>query len=388
MISTWRARVADPSEWFDVETLDRSRRYQHPLRRVRLARSLLQIATLGVFIALDLGERIPGALGAEGWIERLVVVVVSLQIVALLYDLPLDWWVDLVHDRRWGISTQTPKGFAVDQLKSLALSLVLSVLVAVPLFVILRGSELWWIWGWLLVSALSVVFGFLFPIVFAPIFNKFTPIEAGEVSARVDAIAERSGVRITGTYVLDESRRSNRDNAYVAGLGATRRVVLFDTLLQHPVEVVEQVVAHEIGHWRLRHLRCQIPLAVAATFAVFVVARLLTGALGIDPGSPASVPELLLIAQLGGLVVNLGLAYVSRVFERQADLQALELLGRPDRLIDMHRRIHVKNLADLDPSRWRRLLMSHPPVAERMELARSWQTEHADSSGSVHPRFT
>lgn len=388
MSSVWRAIGADPSEWFDAETLDRSRRYQRPLRRLRLARAVSGFTVLVLFIALDLAERIPDALGASGWIQRLVVVIVALQIVSLLYDVPLDVWLDLSHDKRWGISTQTPRGLVVDQLKSLVLSLVLSVLVAVPLFVILRGSELWWIWGWLLVSVLSIAFGFLFPIVLAPIFNKFTPIEAGEVSARVDAIAEKAGVRITGTYVIDESRRSNRDNAYVAGLGATRRVVLFDTLLQHPVEVIEQVVAHEIGHWRLRHLRRQIPLVIAATFAVFVFARLLTGAFSIDPGSPASVPQLLLIAQLGGLGVNFVLAYVSRAFERQADLQALELLGRPDRLIEMHRRIHVKNLADLDPSRWRRLLLSHPPVAERMALARTWGSGRAESSGPVHPTFT
>jgi STE24 endopeptidase len=266
----------------------------------------------------------------------------------------------------------------------------------VPVFALIRSTDAWWVWAWLLVSALSIVLGFLFPVVLAPIFNTFTRLEPGELSSRVDAVADKAGVRITGTYVVDESRRSRRDNAYVAGLGATRRVVLFDTLLEHPLEVVEQVVAHEIGHWRLHHLRRQLPLAVAATFVAFAFLRVLSGwdwlldSVGLDGGvgDPAALPLLLVGAQVGFALTSVISAFVSRAFERQADLQALELLGRPDDLIDMHRRVHVKNLADLEPGRVKRMLLSHPPAAERMAMAKEWSNGHAQTSPAVHRSFT
>jgi STE24 endopeptidase len=372
-LSTWRATPSRAADWFSADEIERSRRYQRPLRRLRLVRTGLGTAMLAGFLALQLGDRLPDALGADGWIARLTVVIVALQVLSLLCDGPLDWWVDLVHDREWGVSTQTRRGFVIDNVKSFALTTGLGVGVAVPLYAVIRATGAWWLWGWLLVSALSIVLGFLFPIVLAPIFNTFTPLAPGELSDRIDAIAARAGVRITGTYVVDESRRSTRDNAYVAGLGASRRVVLFDTLLGHPVETVEQVVAHEIGHWRLRHLRRQLPTTVLALLAVFVGARLVTGALDLDVGDPALLPALLLLAQAGGALATVVTSYVSRAFERQADLQALELLGQPDALIDMHRRVHVKNLADLEPGRLQRLVRSHPPAAERMAFARAWR---------------
>jgi STE24 endopeptidase len=344
------------------------------LRRVRAVRVALGIAMLGVFIAFDLGTKVPDAVGADGWVARLAVVIVTLQLLALLYDVPLDWWVDLVHDREWGISTQTRRGFVVDNVKSFALTTVLGVAVGIPLFAVLRASDWWWLWGWLLLSALSLVFGFLFPIVLAPIFNRFTPLADETLAGRIDAIAARAGVRINGTYVVDESRRSNRDNAYVAGLGATRRVVLFDTLLEHPTETVEQVVAHEIGHWRRHHLRQQLPVTVGALLVLFAAARIVTGVLDVDVGDPANLPVLLLVTQGAATLLAVATSFVSRAHERQADLEALELLGRPDELIAMHRRIHVKNLADLDPGRFARATRSHPPAAERMAFARSWDS--------------
>jgi hypothetical protein len=129
---------------------------------------------------------------------------------------------------------------------------------------VIRTTDLWWLYGWYS-CWFSIGLGFLFTSS-SSIFNKFTPLEEGELSRRIDAVARMAGVDISGAYVADESRRSRRDNAYVAGLGATRRVVLFDTLLEHPPAVVEQVVAHEIGHWR-RPPR-QIPLAAVLSFLV------------------------------------------------------------------------------------------------------------------------
>src|SRR5690606_7763534 len=136
--------------------------------------------------------------------------------------------------------------------------------------------------------------------------------------------ARKAGVTIGEILVADESKRSTRDNAYVAGLGSTRRVVLYDTLLEHRGEEVEQVVAHEIGHWRLGHLRKQIPLVAALTFLVFLGLRALADwtwlfeQADVDGiGDPTGLPILLLAVQVGFVVTGLVTAFVSRAFERQ-----------------------------------------------------------------------
>jgi STE24 endopeptidase len=235
----------------------------------------------------------------------------------------------------------------------------------------------------------SIGLGFLYPIFIAPIFNTFTKLEDEDMAGRVDRIADIAGVQISGTYVADESKRSRRDNAYVAGLGATRRVVLFDTLLEHPPEVVEQVVAHEIGHWRLKHLRRQIPAIALLLLLLFAGLKAFSGwdwifeQAGVQPdgdvpaiGVPTALPLVALVTQLGFSVLGLATAWISRAFERQADVEALDLLQQPQTMLDMQRGLHTKNLADLEPSLLKRLQASHPPAAERMALTSAWASAH------------
>lgn len=376
---TWRRIPNDPADWFTADELQRSRDYAQPLKRMRLIRGTISLVTIAAFVAFEAGPRLVEWVGVTNWVLQLLVVIVALELIALVYNPVLDWWVDLVHDKKWGLSNQTPGGFFADQAKSLLLGIVMYLVLLVPLYALIRGTEQWWVWGWLLLVTFSIGLGFLYPVVIAPIFNKFTPLEDEDLNARIADIAERAEVDIEGAFVADESRRSTRDNAYVAGLGATRRVVLFDTILEHPPEIVAQVVAHEVGHWRLHHLRRQIPLAAALALAMMLALRALSewqglwdwaGVNGI--GDPTSLPILLVAIQLGFGAMGVLSAYVSRAFERQADVQALELLDEPDLMHDMVRRLHVKNLADLEPSLLKRLQASHPPAAERMALVRAW----------------
>jgi len=384
-LGTYRPTANDPGDWFSPDELERARDYQRPLAKLRLVRGALSGVVLVVFVFGEVGPRLLDALNVTNWVAQLFVMVAALEMVSLLYNPALDAWVDLVHDKRWDLSTQTKKGFVGDQAKSLVLGLVMNTILLVPLYAVIRSTDLWWLYGWLLVLVFSIGLGFLFPIVIAPIFNKFTPLEEGELSRRIQSVARLAGADISGAYVADESRRSRRDNAYVAGLGATRRVVLFDTLLEHPPAVVEQVVAHEIGHWRLGHLRRQIPLAAGLSFVVFAFLKLLSEwdwlfeQAGIPTdgavpaiANPAALPILLFGVQAGFMMTGLVSAWVSRAFERQADLEALELLQQPQVMLDMQRRLHVKNLADLDPNLLKRVQATHPPAAERMAFTQAW----------------
>jgi STE24 endopeptidase len=376
--STWRPTSADPREFFDDEELERARRYQRPLRRASLAHSLISLAAIVAILLTELGPRLVDTFDLA-WPLQLFVVLVAVQAVFLVIDVPFEAWIDLRHDRRWGLSTQSGRTFVTDQVKGLVLTTVLATAALVPLYALIRTTEWWWLVGWLFFSALGVALGFLFPVVIAPIFNRFEPLDDQVLVERLREVARRSGVSIAGVLVADESRRSRRDNAYVSGLGATRRVVLYDTILEHPPELVEQVVAHELGHWRRHHIRQQIPVFVLTTLVAFVLLRLVAGWdglsewLGIDGlGDPASLPVLALGAQAAGLFTGLVTSWFARAHEREADLDALEVLRRPGDAEEMLRRLHVKNLADLDPGRLKRLRASHPPAAERMAFARRW----------------
>jgi STE24 endopeptidase len=381
--SAWFKVANDPAEWFTSEELERARSYQRPLTKLRLVRTAINLAILFAFIGFEVGPAIADSV--DGWVLQLVLVLLALELVVLPINVALDAWVDLGHDRRWELSTQTGKGLAIDTVKSFVLGMVVNVALLVPLYALIRSTDLWWVWGWLVIVLFSVGLGFLFPVVIAPIFNKFDPLDDEDLSGRIQNIASKAGVTISGAFVADESRRSRRDNAYVAGLGPSRRVVLYDTILEHPPEVVEQVVAHEVGHWRLKHLSRQIPMMAVLSFIVFFLLNLVAGwdglwdwagveAVGDVPaiGNPAGLPLLVFLVQAGFALVGSVTAFVSRAYERQADLQALELLEAPSTMIDMQRRLHVKNLADLDPGFVKQLRATHPPAAERMTLTKRW----------------
>jgi STE24 endopeptidase len=380
-LSPWRRYRADAAEWFSPEEVARGRAYHQPVSRMNALQGVMAVAVMVAFVGGETADDAIDALGASGWVVELMVVIGVLEGLSLLFRPWFSGWRVFVHDRRWALSTQRAGGFVADLVKELLLTLVLTGLLAVPLYALIRATDRWWLWGWLLFSGFGVLFGFLFPVVFAPIFNRFEALEDDDVAPRVREVARRAGLDLEGVYVADASRRSRATNAYVAGLGRTRRVVLFDTLLAWPPALIEQVVAHELGHWRHRHLSRQVPLLVALQFVAFYALgrvmswdRLLDW-IGVDAvGDPRTYPVLFLVypALLGA--ASLGLAWLGRAFERQADLHALDVLADPDAFTATFRRLAEDNKADVDPPWWRRIREVHPPVPERMAMARAWST--------------
>jgi len=332
----------------------------------------------------------------SGWALQVIVVVLSVELLSVLYNPWFNAWRTLVHDRRWGLSTQTLRGWIGDEVKELLVGLVVSVALLVPLWAVVRATDLWWLYGWAIFSVFTVAFGFLWPVLVAPIFNKFTPLEDESLATRIHEVAERAGLNISGVFVADASRRSTVTNAYVAGLGRTRRVVLFDTILEWPREPIEQVVAHELGHWRYAHLRRKLPILIGAQLVMFLVAW---AVLRWDPildwanvesvEDPAALPLFLLVFPASFLLTGLATAWLSRADEREADLHALEVLERPEAMIEVFRRLASDHKADVDPSWFRRVQAQHPPLAERMAMAAAWAGNgpeiSASSRASAHP---
>jgi STE24 endopeptidase len=383
-LSPWRRVRADPAQWFDREEVERGRAYNRPLDRLRVLRWAIGAAGLVAIVVAEAAPRLLDGLGIRGWALELAVVVIVLELISLAYGLPFDAWRVLVHDRRWDLSTQSGRGLLADQAKELGVSLVVMLLLVIPLYAVIRTTDLWWLWGWLLFSAFTVVFGLLWPVVIAPIFNRFEPLGDDGLAARVQAVADRAGLDVSAVLVADASRRSRAGNAYVAGLGRTRRVVLFDTILDWPPEVVEQIVAHELGHWRHAHLRRKLPVLIAVQLVMFLVAwallrwQPLLDLAGVDDlGEPGSLPLLLTVLPLSVVLAQLLTSWLSRADERQADLHALDVLRDPGDFIALFHRLAERNKADVDPSWWKRLAASHPPVAERLAFARVWEEQRA-----------
>ncbi len=220
------------------------------------------------------------------------------------------------------------------------------------------------------------------PVLLAPRFNRFTPLPAGETRADVLGLAADAGVRVGEVFSVDASRRTTAANAYVTGLGPTKRVVLYDTLLDRfPRDEVRIVVAHELSHVRHRDVWRSLAFSAIVAAPTALLARGLAeamGARGAAAGGAAALPALALAAGLAGAPTAWSAARLSRAVERRADAEALRLTGAPRALVAFWRRLAVRNLADPDPPRWRvALLGTHPPVIERIGAAVAYERARA-----------
>ncbi|GGU95101.1 hypothetical protein GCM10010495_00730 [Kitasatospora herbaricolor] len=285
--------------------------------------------------------------------------------------------------RGYGLVTQGWGGWAADALRGLALSLVLALPVVFVLFALTeRSPDRWWIPAAAGAALLTAALSFLFPLVVEPVFNRFAPMPPGPQREALLALAARDGVRVRDVLVADASRRTTALNAYVSGLGATRRIVAYDTLLStaDPGEV-ELVVAHELGHVKARDVLTGTLLGALGAAGAVCALGLLTGwqplLSAADAGSaadPRVLPLMAACAALIGALAGPAQCAVSRRVEARADRHALELTGDRERFIAMQRRLAVANVSDVDPPRVLELLFAtHPGAVRRIAAARAWR---------------
>ena len=368
-------------DWFSAEELTEAKRYAKPRNRVFAVGTLVSVGALIALVGTQAGARLLDGTAARswGWAAQLAVMVFLTMLVGTVTGLAPAGYVSLAYDKKWGLSTNTPRQFAVDEAKQLLLSSLFGTVLLVPVYAAIRATDWWFVWGWAGFMLVMLAIYFVHPVLIMPRFNKFTPLPDGELRQRIEAVAALTGTTVQGVYTMDASKRTRRSNAFVTGFGATKRIVLFDTMLEHPIECVEQVVAHELGHYRLRH----IGRTVLASAIVHLIAFVLVGVAGrwqwlldragVDHlGDPATVPLFVLLLGFAGFALTAAQAWYSRLLERQADLEALELLREPEHFIEVWRRMAPKDKKELQPSWWSRLNGSHPEVAERMAFAQAW----------------
>lgn len=379
-----RRTPARTEDFFDPSQLADLRAYARPTKQVRLISFVVSgVIELVLIFGFDLGPEI--ADWVNGWAAQVVVVGAVFAAITIVFDLPASYWSTMVHDRRHGLSNQSLGLWITDQVKELLLSSLLVALFLVPVYWAVRNVGAWWLIGGAIFVGLSLIMAFVYPVLIMPRFNKFTPMPEGALRSRIEDIAAAAGATIEGVYTMDGSKRSRRGNAFVAGFGPTKRVVVFDTIIDDghggglPLDHIAQIVAHEIGHYRLQHIPKTFPfsaaqLLVSLAFVQFVGGNdTVMGWAGVDDlGQPGALPLFLLAFGLASAVLGVGSAWLSRRNEREADLEALELLAQPSDFVAMWPRLVVQNKADLEPGWWQKLNASHPEVAERMQFGLDW----------------
>jgi len=347
----------------------------------RLA-GLALMLTLGFTPAgADLVTAAGGLLGGSRTAEVLAGTVV-LVLLAEAVQLPFTARVRTIRSG-YGLVTQGWGGWALDVLRGLALTLLLALPAVYGLYALTEWSpQYWWLPAAGVAALLVPVLSFLFPLLVEPVFNRFTPMPPGALRSALLDLAERDAIRVKQVLVADASRRTTALNAYVSGLGATRRIVAYDTLLRtaEPREV-ELVVAHELGHVKHRDVLTGTLLgALGAAAAVCLLGLaadwqpLLSAAGAADAADPRSLPLLAACAALIGAAAGPLQCAASRRIEARADRHALELTSDPEQFIAMQRRLAVANVSDVDPPRLLELLFAtHPSAVHRIAAARAWQ---------------
>jgi STE24 endopeptidase len=351
-----RTGLADPApvkaeSYFSPAELDRARRFGRPQLALYGGMLAVQGGVLAVLVRRPPRLR-PAASGA----------VLALTLSAA--PLPLA----AVARRRAmavGLVTQPWRGWAGDVAKSLAIGAAEGALFGAGANALVRRlGPRWWIAGSGAAVATGAIFTLGAPVVLAPLFNRFTDLPDGPAREDVLELAGRAGLKVGRILEVDGSRRSVAANAYVTGLGPTKRVVLYDTLLRDFARAETRlVVAHELAHVRYRDVQHGLLyLAIVAPPTAYAVSVL--------AGPSPSLPALLAATAAVGAPIGIVANAFSRAIERRADTYALEATGDHDAFVDFQRRITLKNIGDPDPPRWLQLLAgSHPTTVERIGLA-------------------
>jgi STE24 endopeptidase len=363
---------------YDAERYARAQAYLRDRTRFALVVRAVELAVVlafwlgGGFAWLDRGVRAAGL----GPIPTGLAFFAALGLGWGLVELPFDWWATFVIEARWGFNRTSPRTFWTDRLKGAGLAVLLGgPLLAAVLWLFRSAGGQAWLWCWLVSAAFLAVVQLVAPTWIMPLFNRFTPLDTGEVRDAVLAYARRVGFPLEGLFVVDGSRRSSKANAFFTGFGRRRRLALFDTLLErHGPDEVVAVVAHEVGHWRLGHVWEGFGIAVVRMGIVFFLLSVLLDRPGLYAAFWVTEPSvhagLVFFGFLFGpidLLLGLLVRARQRDDERAADRFAAETTGTGAPLARALARLAADALENPAPHPlYVALHHAHPPVAERV----------------------
>jgi STE24 endopeptidase len=364
-----------------------SRRYNRIKRWLGVADFAIGLALLVVLLATgwtgtlrDLAER-----GAwQNYSLAVFLYVVMLMLISKVVGTPLEYYGFRL-EHRYNLSNQRLRSWLWDECKSFLIGLVLAAIVVELLYLLMRQTpQHWWLVAWAVFLGLFVLLAQLAPVVLFPIFYKFEPLENEELKRRLIVLSQRAGTHVRGVYKWHLSEKSKKANAALTGLGATRRIILADTLLDnYSDDEIEAVLAHELGHHVHRHILKSILVQAGITlFGFWLADEVLRYAverrhLFETMADFANLPLLILVSTILSFLLMPALNAYSRFNERQADRYCFESVDSVEPFISSMNKLADQNLAEKTPSRWVEwLLHSHPAVGKRVAAAEAWAKAH------------
>ena len=372
--------VVDVARDFSPAQIAREVAYHRAVRPPAYAALFVSLLLAGVLGLTSLGARLVGGVRA-GWVVQTVAGLLLLMLLGRLVALPFAARAEVIQ-RRYGLSRQSWASWSVDQAKGLLISWLLTTLVVLLVLGLVRlAPRTWWAWAAGVTAALVIGGSFAYPVLIEPVFNTFTPLEAGPLRTELLALADRDQVPVKDVLVADASRRTSSLNAYVSGFGSTRRIVLYDTLISTSTpREVELIVAHELGHAKRQDvLRGTLLGALGSAAGICILALLLSwtpllrrvGATG--PGDPRALALVLFVVAAGTFLLSPATNLISRRIEARADLHSLQLTCDSPTYIASFHRLAITNLSDLEPNPVLYALFStHPSAPQRIALARAY----------------
>ena len=308
----------------------------------------------------------------SGFISDNIVFVMSFIVISSILELPLGIYETFVKDKKHGFSNMTPKLFIIDTLKALVLTLIFgSLFVWLILLCIDFLGEFWWLWAFCLSFAIVLIINLIYPTLIAPIFNKVKPLEDGELKSSIESLLKSCGFKSSGVFSMDASKRDNRLNAYFGGFGATKRVVLFDTLIKKlSLNEIIAVLGHELGHFKHKDIFKMIALSAAMLFCMFLIFGNIPvsayNALGLEKEGGAIIVFMLLFSPIFSFVFSPIISSVSRKNEFGADKFGAKMKSRKD-MINALKKLGGENKAfPKSHPVYAFVYHSHPSLYERI----------------------
>lgn len=358
-----------------------ARRYEKEKRWLGLAGMVLDLVILLAFYASGLSFKLAHLEIGQTFIFPFLLYVFVLQATLALLSFPLNFYRSYIHEHKWNFSHHTVKSWLWEQVKAFWVGFVLfSLLLGLLLWIMELSPQYWWLIAGLGMAVVSVLLATIFPVVILPIFNKYTPIENKELTDSLEKTLSKEGLKSSGFFKEDMSRQTKKENAFLAGLGRTRRVVLGDNLLENMrIPEIQSIIAHEVGHYRYHHIWKNVAVGTAQQLIVFFLLNAIMKTtfqtfLSSARENLTLLPIiLLLMSGISGFLFTPINQAISRYFERKADLYALSTISNPKDFMTAMAGLADRNLSNAYPQRWIKIFYySHPPVGERLEMAENF----------------
>ena len=367
---------------YDEETYAKSQEYTRVNTRFGFISGSFDLALLlafwfaGGFNWLDQWAR-----GFEfGVIGTGLIFIGALIVAKMIISMPFSIYSTFVIEERFGFNKTTVKTFIMDIGKGLLLSVVLGAPLLAAVIAFFEFGGTWaWVYAWLGVTAFSLIMQYIAPTWIMPLFNKFEPLEEGELRTAIESYAESVDFPLTDVYVMDGSKRSSKSNAFFTGFGKNKRIALFDTLIEnHTTEELVAVLAHEIGHYKKKHIKKNMGISIVSTgvmfalLSIFLQVPALFEAFYMDQMSVYA--GLLFFGLLYSPIetaLGIGMQMLSRKYEYEADEFAATTTGEPEEMVNVLKKLSKDNLSNLTPHPFYVFLnYSHPPVLQRIRAIR------------------